>query len=83
MSFVIGLYSSFPIYLNLAFFSIVVCKARLKRYLLMPGGTTIGSCANTLLIPLSATIFALAIGSMMSSVVNLSKSEKEEFRNNC
>lgn len=40
----------------------------------MPEGTTIGSCANTLLIPFSATIFAFAMGSMMSSVANLSKS---------
>lgn len=90
MSFVVGLYSSFLIYQKPHyFFSILVCYSmmtknveteRLKRYLLMPGGTTIGSCANTLLIPLSATIFALAIGSMMSSVVNLSKSEEKEFQ---
>lgn len=45
-------------------------------YLFTPEGTTIGSCARTLLIPLSATIFALAIGSIISSVANLSKSAK-------
>lgn len=33
-----------------------------------------GSCAKTLLIPFSAIIFALAMGSIMSSVANLSKS---------
>lgn len=48
------------------------------KYLLIPEGTAIGSCANTLLIPLSATIFALAMGSMMSSAANLSNSAMEE-----
>lgn len=49
-----------------------------KKYLLIPGGTTIGSCANTLLMPFSATIFALAMGSIMSSVTNLSRSERKQ-----
>ena len=45
----------------------------------MPGGTPIGSCANTLLMPFRATIFALAMGSMMSSVTNLSRSGKKQL----
>lgn len=48
----------------------------------MPGGTTIGSCASTLLIPLSATIFAFAMGSMISSVANFSNSKKKEKKGN-
>lgn len=51
-------------------------------YLFIPEGTTIGSCAKTLLIPLSATIFALAMGSIISSVANLSKSANTRIGKN-
>lgn len=45
-----------------------------KSYLFIPGATPMLPCAITFLMPFKATILALAMGSIISSAANLSRS---------
>lgn len=47
-------------------------------YLFIPGATPMLPWAITFLMPFSATILALAMGSMMSSAANLSRSARRD-----